>query len=111
MFYDSISPRGLSEKLKTGEQINLIDVREPVEHQIARIESAELLPLSRFREWIDRLIAGLDREKETIVMCHHGVRSAHLCEFLARNGVEKVFNLTGGIDAWSAEIDQDVPRY
>jgi rhodanese-related sulfurtransferase len=111
MFYDSISPARLAEKLKNGEKINLIDVREPVEYEIARIEAATLLPLSRFREWIDDLIAGLDRENETIVMCHHGVRSAHLCDFLAQNNVEKVFNLEGGIDAWSAEIDQNVSRY
>lgn len=111
MFYDSISPRQLAEKIKNGEKINLIDVREPVEYEIARIEAATLLPLSRFREWIDDLIAGLDRENETIVMCHHGVRSAHLCDFLTQNNVEKVFNLEGGIDAWSAEIDRNVSRY
>lgn len=111
MFYDSISPAQLAEKLKNGAKINLIDVREAVEYEIARIEAATLLPLSRFREWIDDLIAGLDHENETIVMCHHGVRSAHLCGFLAQNGVEKVFNLEGGIDAWSAEIDANVPRY
>lgn len=111
MIYDSITPPQLAEKLKNGEKINLIDVREPVEYEMARIEAATFLPLSRFREWIDGLIADLDAENETIVMCHHGVRSAQLCGFLARNGVEKVFNLEGGIDAWSAEIDANVPRY
>ncbi|HXG84717.1 MAG TPA: rhodanese-like domain-containing protein [Pyrinomonadaceae bacterium] len=111
MSYVSISPSQLAEKLKNGEKINLIDVREPIEYEIARIEAATLLPLSRFREWIDDLIAGLDRENETIVMCHHGVRSAHLCGFLVQNNVGKVFNLEGGIDAWSTEVDASVPRY
>ncbi len=107
MFYDTITPRQLADKLKGGEKINLIDVREPFEYEIARIEAAQLMPLNRFGDWID----GLNAEEETIVMCHHGVRSAQLCAFLVRNGFEKVFNLEGGIDAWSAEIDADVPRY
>ena len=111
MSYESISPSELAEKLRNGEKINLIDVREPVEFEIARIEAATLLPLSRFREWIDRLIAELDNEEETIVMCHHGVRSAHLCAFLEQNGVARVYNLEGGIDAWSADVDSSVPRY
>lgn len=111
MFYDTITPRELAEKLKNGEKTNLIDVREPLEYEIARIEAAKLLPLSRFREWIDNLTAASDKREETIVMCHHGVRSAQLCAFLVQNGFEKVFNLEGGIDAWSAEIDANVPRY
>lgn len=107
MFYDTITPRQLADKLKNGGKVNLIDVREPVEYEIARIEGATLFPLSRFREWIDTLNA----EEETIVMCHHGVRSAQLCGYLAQNGFEKVFNLEGGIDSWSLEIDANVPRY
>ena len=111
MAYDSITPSRLAEKLKNGEKINLIDVREPVEYETARIEAATLLPLSRFREWIDDLIAGLDRENETIVMCHHGVRSAQVCAFLTRQGFKRLYNLTGGIDRWSQEVDQIVPQY
>lgn len=108
MLYDSVSPPQLAEKLKNGEKLNLIDVREPIEYEIARIEAATLLPLSCFRQWIDTLNA----EDETIVvMCHHGVRSAQVCHYLTQNGFEKVFNLEGGIDAWSAEVDGEVPRY
>jgi len=107
MLYESISPRALAEKMKNGEDVNLIDVREPVEYEIARIEGAHLLPLSRFREWID----ALEPVGETIVMCHHGVRSAQVCAYLMQNGFEKVFNLEGGIDSWSLDVDEKVPRY
>ncbi len=107
MLYDSISPRELAEKIKNGEKVNLIDVRELVEYEIARIEGARLLPLSRFREWIDTL----KPVGETIIMCHHGVRSGQVCAYLTQNGFEKVFNLEGGIDSWSLDVDGEVPRY
>ncbi len=107
MSYNSISAAELSEKLKSGEPLDLIDVREPIEFEIARVEGARLFPLSRFREWIDKL----DAETETIVICHHGVRSAQVCAYLAQNGFKKIFNLDGGIDAWSTEVDGNIPRY
>ena len=53
----------------------------------------------------------LEPEEEIVVMCHHGIRSANVCMFLARNGFEKVFNLDGGIDSWSLEVDENTPRY
>ncbi len=108
MIYDSIFPKQLAEKIKKGEKLNLIDVREPVEYEIARIEGASLLPLSRFREWIDKLESG---EETIVVMCHHGIRSAQICAYLTQNGFEKVFNLEGGIDSWSLDVDENVPRY
>lgn len=107
MFYQSVSPSELAARLKKKEDFRLIDVREIHEYETARIEGAELLPLTRFNEWIDTL----DPETEFVVMCHHGIRSANVCMFLIRNGFEKVFNLDGGIDAWSAEVDRNVPRY
>ena len=107
MFYQSISPKEFAEKLKTGEKLRFIDVREPQEFAIARVEKAELLPLSRFNEWIDTL----KPEEEIVVMCHHGIRSANVCMFLVRNGFEKVFNLEGGIDFWSTQVDENIPRY
>lgn len=107
MFYESISPLELAERLKNGEEVNLVDVREPLEYETARIVGAKLLPLSRFNEWIN----DLNPENEIIVMCHHGIRSANLCMFLIRNGFEKVLNLEGGIDLWSKEVDETVPRY
>lgn len=107
MIYDLISPRELAERLQNDEPIDLIDVRELFEFEIARIDGARLLPLSRFNEWL----GSLRPETETIVMCHHGVRSAQVCAYLSQNGFTKVFNLDGGIDAWSTEIDRTVARY
>lgn len=107
MVYKSISPKQLFERLNAGEKLKFIDVREPIEYEIARVETAELLPLSRFGEWIGTL----KPEDEIIVMCHHGIRSANVCMYLVRNGFEKVSNLEGGIDLWSIEVDENVPRY
>lgn len=78
-----------------------------MEYEIARVAKAELLPLSLFAQWNGTLNA----EDEIVVMCHHGVRSANVCLYLAQNGFENVFNLEGGIDLWSIEVDENVPRY
>jgi rhodanese-related sulfurtransferase len=107
MFYESISPIELNERLKNGEKVNLIDVREVWEYEIAHLEEARLLPLSQFNEWA----GSLNPEEELVVMCHHGIRSANVCMFLLRNGFEKVINLDGGIDLWSKEVDANVPLY
>ncbi|HEX8288832.1 MAG TPA: rhodanese-like domain-containing protein [Pyrinomonadaceae bacterium] len=107
MFYQSITPKQLAERLKSDEKLRFIDVREPQEYSIARINEAELLPLTKFNEWIETL----NPEEEIVVMCHHGVRSANVCMFLARNGFAKVFNLEGGIDSWSLDVDENIPRY
>lgn len=107
MFYESISPTELNERLKKGEKVNLIDVREVWEYETAHLEAAKLLPLSQFNEWA----GSLNPEEEIIVMCHHGIRSANVCMFLLRNGFEKVVNLDGGIDLWSKEVDDSVPLY
>ena len=108
--YASISPAELAERMKNGEPVNLIDVREPIEYEIAHIEGAQLFPLSCFQEQAED-IAALEPETEIVVMCHHGVRSAQVCRYLMQNGFERVFNLDGGIDAWSTEVDREVPRY
>lgn len=107
MNYETITPAELYARLKGSEQLKLIDVREPVEHEIARIEGALLLPLSRFPEWAGTL----NPDDEIIFMCHHGIRSAQVCSFLAGQGFERLSNLAGGIDRWSSEIDPHVPRY
>lgn len=102
-----IQVRELDERMRSGLSFVLLDVREPFEFEMARIEGASLIPLgelpTRWRE--------LDREKEIFVFCHSGVRSERAAEFLRSNGLLKVVNVAGGIDAWSEEIDPDVPRY
>lgn len=107
MLFKSMSPQELGEKLENKETFRLIDVREPIEWELARIEGAELLPLSEFSDWHDKLNAS----DEIVVMCHHGVRSAQVCAFLSQQGFEKIWNLSGGIDAWSIEVDRNTPRY
>ena len=105
--YGTISPTELKERMTRGDDIQVIDVREPFEHEVARVEGAQLLPLSRFPEWAD----ALDPEAEIIFMCHHGIRSAQVCAYLARQGFKRLYNLAGGIDSWSWEVDESVPRY
>jgi rhodanese-related sulfurtransferase len=102
-----MTPAELDRRRKRGDELLLIDVREQEEYDIARIEGAQLLPLSRFNEWAGTL----DPATETVVMCHHGIRSAQVCAFLAREGFERVHNLAGGIDLWASEVDRGVPRY
>jgi rhodanese-related sulfurtransferase len=105
--YETVSPVELDERLKRGEQLLVIDVREPEEYQIAHIEGARLLPLSRFPEWAETL----SPDDEIVFMCHHGIRSAQVCAFLARQGFKRLYNLAGGIDAWSCDVDPSVTRY
>ncbi len=107
MSYETITPTEFAERTARGEVVRLIDVREREEFELARIEGAELLPLSRFQEWAGTLNA----EDEIVVMCHHGVRSAQVCQFLARQGFGNLYNLAGGIERWSREVEQNVPRY
>ena len=107
MTYKTITPAEFAERAARGERVRLIDVREPEEFALARVEGAELLPLSRFSEWAH----ALDREEEIVVMCHHGIRSAQVCAYLAGQGFAKMSNLAGGIERWSLEVDARVPRY
>ena len=107
MNYETITPQELAARLENDTALRLIDVREPAEYEVARIEAAELLPLSRFNEWG----ATLPRDAEIVVICHHGIRSAQVCAFLAQQGYTKLHNLAGGIDRWSWEVDPNVPRY
>jgi adenylyltransferase/sulfurtransferase len=85
----------------------LVDVREPHEHDIARIEGAQLIPL---RE-LPRRLTELDSRAEIVTQCHHGVRSLKALEILKAAGFAHVRSLRGGIDAWSREIDPSIPRY
>ena len=101
-----IDPIELKRRLSEGDQPLILDVREPWEIATASIAGTMNIPMGD----IPSRLAELDPERETIVMCHHGVRSAQVAMYLARSGFERVLNLAGGIDAWS-EIDPSVPRY
>jgi adenylyltransferase/sulfurtransferase len=102
-----IHVRELRDRMSSGEPCILLDVREPFEFEMARIEGANLIPLGELpTRWQE-----LDREKEIFVFCHSGVRSERAAEFLRAAGFGKVANVAGGIDAWSQEVDPNVPRY
>lgn len=103
----AISVQELKRKLDAREPIQLIDVREPFESEIAKINNARLIPLG---ELPDRL-QELDRENYVVVHCHTGKRSAQAVQLLRGAGFRDVFNLEGGIDRWSDEIDPTVQKY
>lgn len=93
------------------EPLQLIDVREPSELAIAKVDGFQNLPLSTFADWSPAIAHQLDPHSETIVMCHHGMRSAQMCYWLMSQGFTNVKNLVGGIDAYSVMIDPTIPRY
>lgn len=93
------------------ETLQLIDVREPSEVAIASVEGFENLPLSQSATWADQIQTRFDPHAETLVLCHHGMRSAHMCQWLMSQGFTNVKNITGGIDAYSSLVDPTVPQY
>ena len=105
-----ITPQDVQRRLAAGEQLTLIDVREPGEFQLARIDGAELVPMGSVPAELSRLDARAD-EAPLIVYCHHGVRSLNVVHWLRQQGVDACQSMAGGIDRWSLEIDPDVPRY
>jgi sulfur-carrier protein adenylyltransferase/sulfurtransferase len=102
-----ISVQELKAKMDAREAFDLIDVREPFEFEIARIDGAKLIPLGEIPERADEL----HREQTLIVHCHSGRRSAQAVRLLKQRGFANVYNLEGGIDAWSDFIDPTVPKY
>ena len=104
-----ISPVESKAKLDSGGAA-LIDVREPAEYALARIEGAELIPMNTIPQRLQSLDALAD-EKLLIVHCHHGVRSLNVVDWLRRQGVANCQSMAGGIDRWSAQVDPNVPRY
>ncbi len=103
---DVLSVQQLREQ---GEKFLLLDVRNPEEHATANIDGAKLLPMGE----LQARLGELDPHKETrvVVHCHHGGRSLRVAQFLQQQGFTQVQNMTGGIDAWSQQVDSAVPRY
>lgn len=93
------------------EMLQLIDVREPEEVAIAYIEGFEVLPLSQFTEWSVEIATRFNPAGETLVICHHGMRSAQMCQWLRNNGFTNVKNIVGGIEAYACSVDLSLPRY
>jgi len=103
-----ITPEDVKAKLDRQESFTLLDVREPWEFETARVVSAKLMPMG---DVPSRAHQELDPEEEIVVLCHHGVRSMNVTVWLRQQGFEKVRSMRGGIDAWSQQVDQKVPRY
>ena len=102
-----IDPVTLKARLDRGESVLILDVREPFEIALAPFPGATHIPMGD----IPSRLTELDPDQETVVVCHHGVRSAQVAMYLAQNGFERVLNLSGGIDAWSEDADPSTPRY
>jgi adenylyltransferase/sulfurtransferase len=102
-----ITPRDLADRLSRGDDLQLVDVRERWEWDIARIPGAKLIPLGT----INDAAASLDRDRETVLYCKVGVRSLHAAEELAGLGFRNLTNLNGGILRWSEDVDPTVLRY
>jgi adenylyltransferase/sulfurtransferase len=103
----AITPRELEVRLRRGDDLDLVDVREPHEWAICRIDGAHLRPLSSLAEWMRTL----DSARDVVLYCRSGVRSAKALKQLRAAGFRKLWNLTGGILRWSDEVDPSIPKY
>jgi len=105
---EEITATELKERIDRGDDLQIIDVREPNEYDIARIPGTKLIPLGQVTERMGEI----DEGRETVVHCKGGVRSARAIEALTRSGFKgKLLNLKGGITAWSNDVDPSVPKY
>jgi rhodanese-related sulfurtransferase len=93
------------------QNLQLIDVRERDEVEIAAIEGFEILPLSEYDQWSVTFAEKFDPHNETLVLCHHGMRSAQMCQWLINQGFTNVKNIGGGIDAYAYVVDPNMPKY
>ncbi|WP_264326823.1 rhodanese-like domain-containing protein [Romeriopsis navalis] len=101
----------LAQRIAEAADLQLVDVREPSELATAQIPGFINLPLSEAEQWSQNIQAHLDPSKETLVLCHHGMRSAQMTGWLMQQGFGNVKNIVGGIAAYSAQVDPSVPRY
>lgn len=105
-----VTPAEVKRRLDAGERLFLIDVRQPEEFQLTRIEGAELLPMNSIPAAVGNLEAKSD-EGTLIVFCHHGMRSLNVANWLRGQGISACQSMSGGIDQWSTDVDPSVPRY
>jgi len=97
--------------LAASNAVQFVDVREASELALAKLKGFEHLPLSEFAAWSPDIQTRLDPQKETIVLCHHGIRSAQMCQWLQTQGFTHVKNVVGGIDAYAIAVDPSIPQY
>ena len=102
-----INPADLKRRLDAREPIVLLDIRDGWETALARIDNAMHIPMEELEHRTDEL----DPKDEIVVICHHGVRSAEVAEYLGQRGFGRVWNLSGGIDQWARSVDRGMQRY
>ena len=102
-----IFPRELKARIDRGDSLFILDVRGMEEVALAPFPHAVHIPMGE----IPSRLSELDPKREVVVVCHHGIRSAQVAGYLSSIGFQMVFNLTGGIDAWSVSVDPALPRY
>ena len=100
-------PAELAAHLQAGHAPVLLDVREPWEWQLCHLPDAILIPMGQR----PAQLAKLDKQAETVVICHHGIRSYQAARYLETVGFGDVINLSGGVAAWADEVDPAMPRY
>jgi rhodanese-related sulfurtransferase len=102
-----IDPQEVKQKIDRGEKFVLVDVREPWEHQICRIDGSVLIPMQE----LAMRAALLEDADDVVIYCHSGIRSLNAAAWLRAQGIESARSMAGGIDRWAVEIDPAVPRY
>lgn len=102
-----IEPREVQRLRARGDEFLLVDVREPWEHDTARIEGSVLIPLREIPGNVSRLVG----PSPLVLYCHHGIRSLDAATWLRSQGVSDARSMAGGIERWSQEVDMKVPRY
>jgi rhodanese-related sulfurtransferase len=107
MSFGRILPAEVAARLRAGDKLVLLDVREPDELAICSLPSATAIPMGQ----IAQRRGELDPEAEIVCICHHGVRSARVAGYLASQGFARVLNMVGGIDRWAEDVDRGMRRY
>jgi adenylyltransferase/sulfurtransferase len=103
----AVTVQELRDSLNAGEEIQLIDVREPFENEICAIAKSELISLNTIPGNVDKI----RKDIPVVFICHHGMRSASAIQYLETEGFTNLINLTGGIDAWAREVDDEMEIY
>jgi rhodanese-related sulfurtransferase len=112
MSFTEITVTELAAKIADRDTVcQFVDVREPHELEVVTLPRFINLPLSEYANWSPEIYTRLDKDTETLVLCHHGMRSAQMCQWLIERGFTNVSNIIGGIDAYSHHVDPNLARY
>ena len=104
---DDITPQELKDLLEKDLPPKVIDVRQDWEYEKCHIEGSILIPMDEIEDHIDQF----DPDEGIVLVCHHGMRSAQVAQYLVQTGFTNIINLAGGLDAWAREIDPAMEQY